>query len=697
MASTAARPGVQGEVHTSTRSGARALAPDELAWIAGVPVALLTLGALVLLGPVIGHAFLEPGHAGLWPTIEANPQPVEHGRYLVALAGPPLLVALVLVVSLRPRLHDSLRLGPGAIRVLVILSQLLLIAFVLICFAAQNNIVFSADFPRWPHRMYFKWPTLLIALLLPPLALWAARRADLRRMPALLFETRRRRIVCLALAAVYTADWMLTAISLDSSVGNTIEAVSGHILWTMAEPLAVLDGRTTLVNYHAQYGHIWSYLGAVPMGLFGATIGAYTIAMATGTALTSLAIYATFRRVVRSSPLALALYAPFVATAFYTIIGPPGNRYGPQNVFLFWPVRYSGPFLLAWLTARHIDGARPRRRWTLFLFAGLVFVNNFDFGITAVIATVTALACADPPRSWRAVRRLVGAAAVGVLGGIALFSLFTLLRAGELPHFGLLFEFSRLYGIAGWEQLPMPELGLYLVIFGTFAAALVLAAVRVARGLVAGDREPLLTGMIAWIGLFGLLASIYYGGRAHPMALFDYFAPWAYTLILMGILIVRGLAARGWRRPAIPELAVLFGLGLVVCSLPQIPAPWSQVERLRNRTPTPIFKQLEAEQFVREKTRRGDKVLILTTLSHRIAYDLGLVNVSPYSSIESIATERQLLQTIDVAQREGVHSLYLQIAFTRPEELAVLEAAGYAIRDRSRSGAYAEMTDETGA
>ena len=94
-------PAAAATAQTAARSDARVLTPGELAWIAAIPCALLTLAAIVLLGPALGHAFLMPRRGVLWPTIGAQPQPEEHGRFLAGLLGAPLLAAVVLA-------------GPGA-------------------------------------------------------------------------------------------------------------------------------------------------------------------------------------------------------------------------------------------------------------------------------------------------------------------------------------------------------------------------------------------------------------------------------------------------------------------------------------------------------------------------------------------------------------------------------------------------------
>jgi hypothetical protein len=190
--------------HVGGAARPRALEPAEAAWLAAVPCALLTLLLIVAIGGPLGRLLLTPDPAteAFWASIGRDPQPAEHGRFLVGLIGIPLLAGAVLS-SARPRVRERLRLAPEAIGRLVLASQLVGLAFVVLCFAAQNNVLFSADFVSWPHRMYFKWPTLLLAALLP-LAAWTLLRGrDVgARFARVVRETPRRRALCLAAAAL---------------------------------------------------------------------------------------------------------------------------------------------------------------------------------------------------------------------------------------------------------------------------------------------------------------------------------------------------------------------------------------------------------------------------------------------------------------------------------------------------------------
>ncbi|HEX7289931.1 MAG TPA: PQQ-binding-like beta-propeller repeat protein [Conexibacter sp.] len=639
---------------------ARALRPVEVAWIALVPCALVTFAALMLLGPPLGRAFFEPGSERLWPPGTPNtigmPEPVKHARFAIALLGPALLAAVVWVGSRRPP-----TLAAGTRRALVAGGQLAVGAFLVLALLGERNLI-APPTPELPT--IFSPLTLLVAAVSPPLLLLAIRRAP--RIPAALAraarDTRARRIACAAVAVAFTAVWLLSAIDSERTIGA--QPLGDLITWTLDDPFAILNGRTPLVDFRPLYAALWPYVTAGALALLGTNILVYTLVTAFASALTLLAVYAVFRRVVGSATLALALYLPFVAVGFVSVW-----NLSNVNIASMWPIRYAGGYLLAWLTARHLDGVAPRRAWLLFLVAGVVAINNLEFGLAALAATLVALLCARPPRTRREVLTLAAQVAAGLVGALTLVTLLTLASAGELPRFGLLFEFQRIFGTLGLVSLPMPLFSFHLVVYATLAAAIGVAAVR----LASGEPDRLLTAMLAWSGVFGLLASSYYAGRSDSLKLVSLFSAWCFALALLTVVVVRALAARGWR-PTFAHALVLAGFALAVLSIQQTPAPWSQASRLGERTSTPVFEQPEALQFVDDHTRPGERVGILIRLGHRLAYDLHLTNVSPYSFLTVVVTRRQFAITLDALRREGAHKLFFS-------DVVAVEAHRQALRD----------------
>ena len=165
---------------------------------------------------------------------------------MLSLLGPALLGAAVLASA-----RWTPRLSPGLARRAALGAQLALVAFAALCFLAQYDVLVSAYRPFWEaHVRYFTLPTLALALAAPPAALALLRqRADVvARVRALARETPPRRTGALVVAILFTAIWMLTAVDADGSLANTATGVAGHILWSMDEPFAILDGRTPLVE-----------------------------------------------------------------------------------------------------------------------------------------------------------------------------------------------------------------------------------------------------------------------------------------------------------------------------------------------------------------------------------------------------------------------------------------------------------------
>jgi len=645
----------------------RRLDAGEAAWLAALPCGLLIVAAILLLGPPLGSLLPAAAPASAyWPGQPLLPEPVEHARYAIALLGPLLVALLVVLASTR-----APALPPRLARAGTALSGLVLFAVLLLCLLAQNSVLLRANVPPAQAIRFFTLATLAAAAAIALLIAAGARRA-----PARLWARARREpqlvvVACFALAAALTATWLLTALNTETTVGNP--PGNDLIPWDMSETFAILDGRTPLVDFRAQYGQLWPYPSAVVLAVLGTTIGVWTATMATISGLALLAVYASLRRIARSAVLALALYIPFLATSLFIQHDPFGHRYSTAALFSAWPLRYAGPYLLAWLVVRHCDGAGPRRPWLLFAAAGLVALNNPEFGLGALAGTLVALGCVRPIASPRAAARLLGDAALGVACALALVALLTLVRAGSLPHVGWELEFPHLYGVDGWFTGPMAPIGLHIAMYLTFGAALVLGVVRAVRG----GEQATLTGMLAWVGPFGLIAGSYYVGASNPLTLVTLFSVWTLALTLLLVAVVRGLAARRGL-PTLPELAVLFGFGLAICSLPQIPAPWSEVERL-GRPGSPVYRQDQLEAAVRRAVHPGEKVALLVTLGHRIAYDLGITNVSPYSGPAAMPTKHQLRVTIAAMRREGARSAFVD-ANVHPELIAALRRAGFTVR-----------------
>jgi hypothetical protein len=649
---------------------AQAVGPADVAWLLTAPVALLTVAAIVLLGPPLGHALLEPTGTHFFPGLlpDRRPEPVEHSRYLIALLGPLALAGIVL--AWRPTVPGRRRaLAAAGVRA----AELLLVAALIAAVVVQRATAFRFTAAPAFHTVYFTLPTLAVAALLTVLCVaLLGRRTVLRAIARRTRETGSARWAALGVALVATAVWLLPAINTDATIGRANEALVTNAPYWLDETFAVLNGRAPLVDFHSQYGQLWPYLAAGPMLVLGTSFGVFAAIMATATGAALMATYALLRRVVRRSLLALALYLPLLATSLFLERGPLDNRWAPSDVFSLFPMRYGGPLVLAWLTARHVDGAWPRRPAWLFLAAGLVAINNVEFGIPALGATLAAALWSDERLSWRGAGRLAAEAAAGLLAAAVLVAALTLAVAGSLPHYGRLTEFPRLFGVDGWGMLPMHAYGFQVVLYVTFAAAIVLATVRA----VTGEEDRLLTAMLAWAGVFGLGVGSYFAGRSHPEVLVDLFCAWALALALLLVAVVRAILARPGRRPAAAELAVLFALGLMVCSLAQIPTPWSQVERLGRTTPTPAFTDNATERFVASVTTRGEPVALLVDAGHRVAYDLGLDNVSPYASIESMPSEEQFRTTLDALRRAHGHKLFAYARQTLPEQGRAFERGG---------------------
>ena len=630
------------------------LTTAEIAWIALLPCAAIAVLAIVFLGPPVGDLLFTRSSDELWPRAwwvsTGHAEPSKHGRFVVAVLAPLPLVAAILASARR-----TPALSARVTWTLVHASYALLVALIAVALVEQE-LTWTAEDERFQDPVppiFGLWRVLAAAAVV--LIALALLRRDVRPQWIARLERATRRTDWIALAAAgFIAIWVMKAVTTDRLA---LGAVSLNLPWTLNDVIAVLDGRTPLVDYHPIYAKLLPYLCVPVLSIFGTSALAYTIFMALLSGLCLLAVYGVFRRITRRPLIAVALLIPFIATSDVPVpIGEgidAGLENSPMMLPALWPMRYGGAYLLAWLTARHIDGCRPRHAWVLFFVSTLVAIDSLEFGAAAAAAVVAALLCARPPSSVRDVMRLAAHLAGGAAAAFAVVTAITLARSGSAPDFGLLLEWPQIFSTLGLYSMPLRTWGVHLGIYATYVAAIGVAAVRLARR----DEDALLTGMLAWSGVFGLLAGAYLIGRPDAQKITGVLSAWSFALSMLAIVCVRSLAAHRWRA-TLPQLLTLFGFALSVSSIATISLPHQEIARLRGTGPAPDYPAV-AKQFIGEKTQRGEKVVVLVPMSYAITHDLGLRNVAPYGFINAIVTRAQMERVIATLRRERVRTVFI--------------------------------------
>jgi hypothetical protein len=652
---------------------------ETAAWLWALPCALLTIALIVWLGPPLSHV-LYPTTLPVLPTVEHNPEPVEDTRYLLALLGPVLLVACVAWFA--PRLRLSQRTGA----VLAVAAQLLGLAVIVVCFARQFG-------PSWRIE-FFTGAQVAIGLAGAVALALVARRGWLTGWR---FEPRWLTWLAPLAAVVVTGAWFLSYLQTADTICTYGDCYNTAFM--ADETFAVLNGLTPLVDHTAAYGALWPYVFAPLMLVLGKTLFVWTLLEWALVIAMLLALFGVLRRVTHSSLAALGLFLPLMAFTYYA-----GSRDldNPIAIYQQVPMRTAGPFLVAWLVARRLDRGEGAI-WPLGLAAGLAALNNVDFGLAALGATVAALLWTELPLSRERLGRLAAGFGAGLLGAYLLVAVVTLIRAGALPNPAKAVSFARLYtqtGVGVWPLLRI--LGLPLVAYLTYAAAIGVATTRARRG--APNRT--LTGMLAWSGIFGLGSAAYYMGASTILAIATLFPAWGLSLALLAVVAVRHIASRRERVPALPAVAALFGICLIATFVFMPPArlaPWAQADRIASE---PVYAPPDAEPFappsespgfarfvssIAERdggfvVRHGAPVAFFTATGHLLADAYGIRDVVPYTG-RSVFIERQLDDALERLRAAGGNTVIVP-SLILPRIARQLADRGFQVLTRSgyRSG-----------
>jgi len=649
---------------------------EDIAWLGVIPAAAITWVALSWLAPRLGPRLFPPPAYNAFPewALLFVPEPVEETRFLLAIGIPVLLAAAVLVFgSARP---GNRRLDP-----LVIAVQAAALAFAIAALTRQTRDAWLL--PDYFEPLLLSVPNLVagavIGLILTAL-LVRPPRTDWQRARALAERLRGRPAIPLTVAVVLTALWLLPAVVTDTTLAGSGVITPAHIPFQFEDYLAVVNGRTPLVDFVPSYAQLLPIAASPLLPIFDLSITSFSIIQVTLGALALVAVYAAFVQVTERPWAALGLYVPFLAISLF-----PWDAAGPVHDFTGTyyaqlPNRYLGPLVALWLCLRSVRRGSPPL-WFVFFVAGLTLLNNFEFGLPCLAALLIAVAISRD-RSAPRIRTAIVEVAAGLVAAFVLVSAVTLIRVGELPDLSILSYWSRVFGRQGYGLLPMPPYGLHWAVFLTYAGALLLAAVRYVRA--ASDRT--LTAALAFIGIFGLATGQYYAGRSDPIDLILLFPMWGIAVALLvwaTILSVREAGGAGLpqRRHLVAVLAVMTAFGVMISAVSRFPLPWDQVERLSDGGPATY--ELSAEQaYIESRTDPGESVLILgTPLDHRVAERAGVSNVSPWGG--ALLSPREVIRARDNLDEEGGQKLFEVINL--PSMQAFLPQVGFTLVDEDPS------------
>jgi hypothetical protein len=651
---------------------------EDLAWVGSIGGAILLALACWKLAPQLAKLYPEPVHDvfSLWRSTVV-PEPLEETRSILAL-GTPFVVAAAIIAFGTPGAPSR------SLNRLIVPAQAAAIVLLVVAVLKQpRQSGFLIDYFQ-PYLLSV--PNLVAGVVIGILLTVGTLRWSGRVPEAISRSASRLKggsALPFGIAVVATAVFLLPAVVTDATVGHAGPLASGHIPVQSEDYLAAVNGRTPLVDYIAQYANLLPLLLEPVLKTFHSSLTSVSIALCTLSAIALLSIFGVFRVVTRGPWTALALFLPFLALALF-----PWNDNGPYrnfdaNYYGILPGRLLGPFVLAWLCA--VSTRRRIPTWALFGFAGLVAINNFEFGLPALLALLAAKAVAservrpDPRR----LGRFAIEAAAGLLGAVVVVSAVILLRAGELPNPSLLTYFNRLFLRDSFGLVPMPTLGLHWALYATYAAALLIAAVRFVRARP--DRT--LTAMLAFAGTFGLGTGMYFVGRSSQFQLMLLFPPWAFALALVAWVTLPSLRkARGrtavLERLLLPACVALIGFGVMISALDRVSPPWRQIDRLSMSGPG-ANDLLAAQRYVEAHTSPGEHVLILgTTLDHRVADREGVVNVSPINGETALITPAEADRALDQLEDEGGDLVFeplsgAQGSFAIPELAQILRQRGY--------------------
>ena len=629
-----------------------------LFWAMTLPIAAVSYPLVNWLAPMfappsLARAEIKKAFLGSWGDA-CVPEPLELISYALAILLPVLFMFVAVVVL--KRLGQFRRTEPRSFWLTATAT------------AAQLTLAYKAGYAwlyendhGWKTQMFnFAFAQTVIGLCVAGYLGFCWLRADHKRM-----LTRACRYILRFSwpAWVIAISWgiahLLCCVFTDDNISMASRVV-GHTPFHMGEFAAVINGRVPLVNFHPQYENVLAYLLEPYFSLIGLNITKFTVTMCALSLVGFLLIYRVFSEVTGSPWRGLFLYVPWVAISLANL-EPPG--FPPANTFNYYaagPIRYIGLFVMAYLSMWYLKVPRFRRLVIGSFVAGLVALNNLDFGIAAAAGFSLCAAIFPPPdrsvtRLWRTLRAsavFVGSAALA----IASYWLFVRLGCGKWPDLAILTEYQRTFAGMGFNLQKLPESGLYWLLYFTFIVA-VLSAIF--TGFSESDQyiyfeRRLSSGMLAYGAVAGFGAFSYYIARSHPSAIVEIYSAWAFVVALLAHRMLSDVreaklnsADGGYSIFAIPTVAILALCSGLLPLVLEFPKVGDEIRRLSyNAGPNVDQRPSRLVSLISKYVKTDDTTVIVYPNAHWLAMRASVRNVFPYAHPLSLLARSQLEPTL---------------------------------------------------
>ncbi|MDB4978599.1 MAG: hypothetical protein JWM56_785 [Candidatus Peribacteria bacterium] len=487
---------------------------------AGVGVALMvlqlyanTISYNVLQAPDILQNVLP------WMGANIQPEPWEHtlfqaGLFLIPLGG--LGFWLVFEHAVLSRTPEKAYATSAAVAVCALGGWLFLLA------SAHPNAL-TVLRPVWGEA---SWSTLFPLTVLSGISVIVAGGATFLRWPAMPSISARWSIIleCILLAVI------LAIICIDPhGLRFSLPMEASDDDWFIVPAHDILHGKHLLVESESQYGLLLPYMLAGIFKIIGLTIAHFHLVLMLAAFMYYVCLYGILRILFPTRTSAILSFI-FILGWTYFRNEARSEMYGEPSITRlrnFWDM----PLFLAIV----LEYKTGKRLWFILacVIASVALLYNTDIGV-ALALTAMVWTIAQPLFQNLSLRNFATTAAVRLacagcilLAGILLFSVWLKIVSGSFPDWPRDFYYTKLY-LAGFGAMPMPVIGAYWAVLGTYVISILVALFT----LVAG--RPLKTApLLLTISAYGVVAFQYYLNRSFIANLWVIAMPAAFCGILL--------------------------------------------------------------------------------------------------------------------------------------------------------------------